>query len=149
MTAREELERPLRPHLARVVSVGLGVLVVLGAVGLVVGLPAIGQPLTVGDHVGIVVLTLVICWFLYRQATVAALPDAEGLTVRNLFVTRRLVWEEIVSVRFGPDRPWGYLDLDDGESVPVMALQQADGERGRLLARRLATLVALHEAEDR
>lgn len=149
MAAREELERALRPYLVRVVSVGLGVLVALGAVGLILGLPAVGQPLTAGDLAGIVLIALAICWFLYRQATVAALPDAEGLTVRNLLVTRRLLWAEIVSVRFGPDRPWGYLDLADGESVPVMALQQADGERGRLLARRLATLVALHEAEDR
>lgn len=149
MTARDELERPLRPHLARVVSVVLAVLVVLGAVGLIFGLPAIGQPLTLTDHVGIVAVTVLICWFLYRQATVAAVPDATGLTVRNLFTSRRLEWAQIVSVRFGQDRPWGYLDLDDGESVPVMALQQADGERGRALARRLATLVALHEAEDR
>ena len=41
------------------------------------------------------------------------------------------------------------LDLADGDTLAVMAIQGADGERGRVEATRLATLVAEHEAPDR
>ncbi|MDD9205877.1 PH domain-containing protein [Georgenia sp. 10Sc9-8] len=146
MSSREELERPIRPRYARIVGLVLGVLTVLGAVAIMVLVPLVaGVPLGPVDYLGTTALALLICWFLYRQASVAAVPDDDGLTVRNLFLTRTVTWPEIVSVRFGQDRPWGYLDLAEGEELAVMALQQADGAYGRTEARRLATLVALHE----
>ena len=146
MSSREELERPVRPRYARIVGAVLAVLTFLGAVAIMVLVPLVaGVPLGPVDYLGTAALAVLICWFLYRQASVVAVPGDGGLTVRNLFLTRTVTWPEIVSVRFGPDRPWGYLDLADGEALAVMALQQADGAHGRAEARRLATLVALHE----
>ena len=69
------------------------------------------------------------------------MPDGAGLTVRNLLLTRRVEWAEIVSVRFGQGRPWVSLDLADGTTLAVMAIQAADGARAAREARRLATLV--------
>jgi hypothetical protein len=129
--------RPFRPHLARIVSWGL-VAVVLVATGLLV---VVMPELTALDRTGFVLLGLLISWFCWRQASVCAVPDERGLTVRNLLVTTHLEWEQIVSVRFG-DRPWVQLDLADGDTLAVMGVQRADGERARAEARRLATLVA-------
>ena len=53
-------------------------------------------------------------------------PDAEGLVVRNLFTTRAGV-AEIVGVQFAGGAPWVTLDLDDTDTVAVMAIQKADG----------------------
>ncbi|NTW42450.1 MAG: PH domain-containing protein, partial [Cellulomonadaceae bacterium] len=81
------------------------------------------------DRAGIVGFGVLVAWFLTRQASVSARPDAQGLTVRNLMVTRHLKWGEIVSVRFGQGRPWVQLDLADGDTLAVMGIQRADGVR--------------------
>lgn len=138
---------PFRPRAARLVCGALAVVVLGGTVALALLLPGVSagrQSLL--DRLGIVVFGLLLAWFLVRQAQVRALPDDDGLTVRNLFFTRRLAWNEIVSVRFGQGRPWVQLDLADGDTLAVMGVQAADGRRAVAEARRLATLVALHSS---
>ena len=92
---------------------------------------------------------LLIAGFCWRQASVRATVDDEGVTVRNLVYSRRLEWAEIVSVRFGSGRPWVQLDLSDGDTLAVMGIQRADGAYAEAEARRLATLVAQHTATPR
>lgn len=150
MDAADPLHRPLRPRAARLVCVPLAALSLAMMVGLAVGLPALtGVRLGAGDQVGFVGLGAAMAWFLLLEAGVRAVPGPDGLVVRNLLRTRRLAWAEIVSVRFGPDRPWVLLDLADGDTLAVMAVQRADGDRARAEARRLATLVALHSGTAR
>ncbi len=72
---------------------------------------------------------LLVAWFLSRQAMVRAVPDGDGLMVRNLVVTRHVAWAEIVSVRFGQGRAWAQLDLADGDTLAVMGMQASDGAR--------------------
>lgn len=148
--AADPLHRPLRPRAARLVCLPLAAASLAMMVGLAVGLPALtGVELGAGDRIGFVTMGVLIAWFLLREAGVRADPDAEGLLVRNLVRSRRLAWAEIVSVRFGPDRPWVLLDLADGDTLAVMAVQRADGDRARAEARRLATLVSLHSGTTR
>ncbi|MCL3862806.1 PH domain-containing protein [Actinotalea sp. K2] len=147
---RAELHRPFRPRAARWVSWVFGVLVVVVLGSIVVVLPSEGpvaaSPL---DRAGIAAFAALVVWFLGRQAGVRADPDEDGLTVRNLVVRRRLDWGQVVSVRFGQGRPWVQLDLDDGDTLAVMAIQRADGLLAAAEAQRLATLVALHSTTDR
>ncbi len=77
------------------------------------------------------------------------MPDAEGLTVRNLVVTRRVPWGEVADVRFDDGAPWVTIDLTDDDELAVMAIQRADGETARAEARRLGSLVARHRAGGR
>ena len=142
--------RSFRPRAARVVSAVFALLFLGGAVALVVLLPqvAAGRD-SWGDRVGILAFALLVVWFLVRQAGVRADPDDDGLTVRNLVQTRKVAWTQVVSVRFGGGRPWVQLDLDDGETLAVMAVQQADGAFAMNEARRLSTLVALHSVTPR
>ncbi|MBC3762052.1 PH domain-containing protein [Quadrisphaera sp. RL12-1S] len=129
--------RPLRgPRVARVLGVAAVVLFsVLAAT-------VVGQ--TAWDRVGFVVVGLAVMAFAEMQARVVAVPDEHGLFVRNLVHRRRLEWAEVVGVSFGGGRPWVQLDLSDGDTLAVMGVQRADGERGVAEADRLATLVALH-----
>ncbi|GEN78890.1 PH domain-containing protein [Actinotalea fermentans] len=146
----DPLHRSFRPRAARLVCLPLAAVSLALMVGLAVGLPAVtGVRLGWGDRVGFVALGALIAWFLLREAGVRADPDGETLVVRNLLRTRRLAWAEIVSVRFGPDRPWVSLDLAGGDTLAVMAVQHADGDRARGEARRLATLVARHSGTAR
>ncbi len=144
------LDAPFRPRLARWVTVVMGVLVIVGAVVLVVLLPTDGPTrYSAGDRAGILVVGGLIAWFCQRQATVRAVPGPDGLTVRNLVVTRTIVWAEIVSVRFGQGRPWVQLDLADGDTIAVMGVQRSDGPSAEREARRLATLVAVRTRTTR
>ncbi|MBO9556159.1 MAG: PH domain-containing protein [Cellulomonas sp.] len=131
---------PFRPRFARLVTLGLVAVVLVLTAALILALPN-AEPL---DRAGFALVGLLIAWFCWRQATVRAVPDEDGLTVRNLMITTRLTWPEIVSVRFGSGRPWVQLDLADGDTLAVMGIQRADGELAEAEARRLATLVALH-----
>lgn len=91
---------------------------------------------------------VLIAGFLWRFASIRAVPSREGLLVRNLFLTRRLAWAEIVRVQFGGGAPWASLDLDDTDTLAVMAIQKADGPHGRALASRLAALIQVHSRTD-
>jgi Bacterial PH domain len=146
VNAREELHAPFRSRRGRLVgrigAVGQAV-VLFGAAAL---LPWSG-PNTVGwlDRAGFVLVALLVGWGLLRLAGVSAVPSESGLVVRNVLLTRRLEWAEVVGLHFGDGDPWVLLDISDGDTLAVMAIQRADGEPARQEARRLATLVALHE----
>jgi hypothetical protein len=116
--------------------------------GVAVGLGAAGEwgP---GDQLVLVAFGAGIAAFLLRYAGIRAVPDADGLTVRNLVVTRRVAWDDVVEVRFPEGAPWVSLELDDGDDLAVMAVQRSDGDRSRQEARRLAALVARHRARGR
>jgi hypothetical protein len=146
----DDLHRPFTPRLARWVAWAVAVAVVALALVLALALPSVaGDRVGTGDRVGIAAFGALVGWFLVRQATVRAVPGDQGLVVRNLLLTRRVAWAEVVSVRFGQGRPWVQLDLADGDTLAVMAIQAADGAWAMVEAGRLATLVALHSATER
>lgn len=132
--------RPFRPRGTRIVALALAVIVpvVLVGMGLVVRAG-------IWDLAGFLALGLLVSWVLWRMGSVKAVPGAEGLVVRNVFLTTRLSWAQIVSLRFG-DRPWPQLDLTDGDTLAVMGMQRSDGAFAQAEARRLAGLIEEHEA---
>ena len=138
-------DRPFRPRLARVVTLAIAAAVLVLTVLLVAALTRVPP----GDRTGIGLVGLAVAWFCWLESAVAARPDEDGLTVRNLLVVRRLDWAQIVDVRFGEGRPWVQLDLADGDTLAVMAIQRADGPAAQREAKRLATLVARHTATGR
>ncbi len=75
-------------------------------------------------------------------------PSPNGLVVRNVVRREELSWAQIVAVRFGDAEPWVTLDLSDGDTVAVMAIQRADGARAMAEARRLAGLVEQNSRTD-
>ncbi|HEY6737220.1 MAG TPA: PH domain-containing protein [Actinopolymorphaceae bacterium] len=122
------------------VAVGAGLLV--AALAMWFGLPAEERALFSGVQVVTLLLFLgALLGGLYGIGRTRLTADTEGLTVVNAFRTHRLVWPQVVRVNFGAGDPWVVLDLDDGTTVSVMALQSADGERARRSARALAALV--------
>jgi hypothetical protein len=95
----------------------------------------------VGDQLALVGLGLALAAFLGRYASIKAVPDDAGLTVRNLMLTRSVTWDEIIEVRFPDGAPWVTVELDDGDELAVMAIQRADGQVARDEALRLARMV--------
>ncbi|GAA2723602.1 PH domain-containing protein [Cellulomonas aerilata] len=143
---RARLYAPFRPRAARVVSLVLAVAVAVGTAALLIALRDFFNPF---DMVGVGLFGGGIAWFCWREASVRADVDEQGIVVRNLMLTRRLAWAQVVSVRFGSGRPWVQLDLADGDVLAVMGVQQADGAHARAEAGRLAALVAIHTRTPR
>jgi hypothetical protein len=147
---RELLHVPFRPLRARRVSrlIAATEFVVVGVPALFVARSGPGA-FSWGDRLAILALGALIAAVILRFSMLSAVPSEDGFVVHNILRTTRLEWAQIVSVRFGGGNPWVLLDLDDGETMAVMAIQRADGTRGEGEARRLATLVALHSQTPR
>jgi len=134
-----DLPVTFRPRLARLVVYTLGALVLVGCVGMALIVSGEGWSLPYRVAMAGTALPIVaVLWLLGRPRVDA---DAGGVTVVNLIYRHRLEWAQIVEVRLRVGDPWVMLELDDAETLPVMALQAADGERGRRMAGELRALV--------
>jgi hypothetical protein len=138
-------DAPFRPRRGRVMPLVMAAVTVVLCAAVAVGMRASGQ-WALGDQLSLLGFGAALAAFLLRYAGIRAVPDAEGLTVRNLVVTRRVAWDEVVEVTFREGAPWVTLELADDDELAVMAVQRADGELARAEAHRLAALVDRHRA---
>jgi len=136
-------EAPFRPRRGRVLPLVMGGVAVAVCSIVAIGMGVSGE-WQVGDQLALVGLGLGLAAFLGRYASIKGVPDAAGLTVRNLMLTRTVAWDEILEVRFPDGAPWVTLELDDGDELAVMAIQRADGQVARDEALRLARIVDRH-----
>lgn len=133
---------PFRPKRGRAVALGVvwASLALFGAIAVVIPTQVDGR-WGLADRLMFFGLGVAIAALAWRYAAIVAVPSRAGLVVRNLVVTRTLEWPEIVGIQFGGGEPWVSLDLDDGDTLAVMAIQKADGEIAGREASRLAALV--------
>ena len=136
---------PFVPRRGPLVAIALAVAVAAMSVGLAL---FVTGTVRWWDRAGFLVVGAAVVWFLYRQATVRAVPTPTGLTVRNLLYTRTVAWQDVVDVRYGGGRPWVQLELADGDVLAVMGVQRADGPSADAEAGRLATLAAVGPRGD-
>ncbi|MEO7060623.1 MAG: PH domain-containing protein [Lapillicoccus sp.] len=135
--------RVFRSRRGRVVASTMGVL----AVVIFVAIAATLEGATPTDRILISAFGIAIAGMCWRYATISATPTRGSLVVRNLLTTRTLTWPQVLKVQYGGGAPWVTLELDDTDTVAVMAIQRADGEVSNAEASRLAALVqALGEA---
>ena len=140
-----DLYAPFRPRRGRAVAMTMATLSVVIFTGFAVlaPTPAEGGSFSVGDRIMMVALGVAIAAFLWRYTAIKAVPDEQGIDIRNLLLSRRVEWEEVEAVRFHGGAAWPVLALHDGDEVAVMAVQKADGRSSASDATRLASLVGL------
>lgn len=142
-----------RPRQVRVISIVGAIAVTSGFAILSVALLVVGwEPWTVLDMVWMNLLGILFGAALLRIADIQARPTETGLVVKNMVRTRHFEWGQILGVAFSPegDDPWPLLDLTDGTTCAVMAIQQADGPRAQMEVARLRMLIKryTHFKED-
>jgi hypothetical protein len=69
--------------------------------------------------------------------------DEAGVEVRNVLITRRLPWTEVLAVSFPDGQRWARLELPDDEYLSLTAIQLVDGRHAVVAMDRLR---ALHRA---
>lgn len=126
------LPRTWRPFGVRLAGVALGTGLLVICLFAWIGLPdEIRDQVTFLQRTTLVLLGLLAfsAWFaLVRSRAVAT--DG-GLTVVNGYRRREFEWAELVAIHLPPGAPWAILDLADGTTCPVMAIQGSDGARAR------------------
>ena len=88
------------------------------------------------DRVGLGLAGLLFALVLVLLARPVARADREGLTVVNFVRRRRLEWAEILGVNLRRGDPWVLLDLADGGTLAVVAIQPGSGLRQAVRAAR-------------
>ena len=69
------------------------------------------------------------------------LASESGLLVVNGYRRREYEWAEIVSIHLPAGAPWATIDLADGTSASLLAIQGSDGVRARTAVRTLRSLI--------
>ncbi|MDO5644902.1 MAG: PH domain-containing protein [Dermabacter sp.] len=135
-----------RPRVARRWALGIGALVLAASIVMAVVLPAENSHWS--DRLGFLLFGAVVAWFCHRQADVQIAATPEGVRVKNLFSTARFTWPELFAVSFPEGDPWAHLDLANGDTVALMALQRADGAYGVAQARAFNALIARYGTSE-
>ncbi len=144
------LPRSYRPLGTRVVAATAAVGMTVAMVVLWESLPAsVRADFTEFQRVTLLVFFAAMLLILFALFRTSARADDSGLRVVNGYRTHRLEWAEIISVSLHPNRPWAMLDLADGGTLAVMAIQSADGARASRSARELAGVIAERSRADR
>jgi hypothetical protein len=92
------------------------------------------------DQVAMVLLGLLMALGILALTLARVRADADGVEVRNLLVTRRLPWSQVLEVSFPDGSRWARLELPDDEYLPVTAIQLVDGPRAVTAIRQLRAL---------
>ena len=133
---------PFVPRRGRIVAISLAVAAIALFTFIGVFIPATAiHDFKVFDRILFASIGWVLAALFFRYATIKAVPTRDGLTVRNLFLTRTVTWPQIMEVQFGHGMPWPTLELNDADTLAVMAIQRSDGPRSIQESARLSALV--------
>ena len=87
------------------------------------------------------------CWYALVRSRVTA--DDHGVTVVNGYRRREFEWSEVIAINLRRGAPWAGMDLSDGTSISLLAIQGSDGQRAVRAVHELRRLVAEHSRTDR
>lgn len=93
------------------------------------------------DIVWMNLLGLLFGFVVWRVGAIEARPSQKGLTVRNIFSTHFYEWNQIIDAHLPLSSSWAVLDLNDGTTTSVMAIQHSDAGRAQNEINRLRTLI--------
>jgi len=92
-------------------------------------------------------LLALVGWYALVRSRVTA--DDHGVTVVNGYRRRVFEWSQVLAINLRRGAPWAGLDLSDGTSVSLFAIQGSDGQRAVRAVRELRELVAANTQVDR
>ncbi len=127
----------LRPRAVRVAAYLSAAITMAGMIGGAVLIPSFQW----GGRLGLVAVGVLVVIFCHLEASVTVTARPEVLVVRNLMSTRTLEWAEVIGISFPMGDPWAHLDLADGSTLALQAIQRYDGDRAIAAAHLLLRLV--------
>lgn len=77
----------------------------------------------------------------YALARSRVVASEAGVRVVNGYKQRDYEWAEIISIHLPAGAPWATIDLADGNTASMLAIQGSDGARARAAVRSLRALI--------
>ena len=81
------------------------------------------------DQIAMVLLGALISCGVLSLTRARVVADAEGVRVRNVVGERLFPWQVVRAVRLDDGASWASLDLQDDDTVGLLAVQTNDGDR--------------------
>jgi hypothetical protein len=135
------------PHTWRPLGVRVAVLFFGGMLLLVCAFawfgfdPSIRARFTIFQRSTLVALGLLAGSVAYALGRSRVVAEEDGLTVVNGYRRHVYDWAQVVAVRLPQGAPWATLDLADGTTMSVLAIQGSDGDRARVAVHALRALI--------
>lgn len=126
-----------RPVAVRFAAYASGLIVLLGMIGGAIVLTSFQW----GGRLALVVIGVLVLLFCHLEASVKVTAHPDRLAVRNVWRTRTFDWPEVIGVSFPMGDPWAMINLADGHTHPLNAIQRYDGKRAIAGAHRLQHLI--------
>jgi hypothetical protein len=131
-----------RPFGVRMAGIVFGSALAVVCVAAWISFPAsVKADFTVLQRITTVFLILLFAAAEYGVMRSRAVATEAGLLVVNGYRQHRFEWAQVVAIHMPPGAPWAVLDLDDGETCSVMAIQGSDGARAKKAVRELRALL--------
>lgn len=146
------MERPRtwRPLGARMVAIGGGVLLAIIALGFWFALPGnLRAKFTISERITLVGLGVLAFAVLFAIARCRVTASTERLLVVNAYRVRAYEWAEVLGISLRRGAPFATLDLADGSSLSVFAIQGSDGHRAIRAVQEIRALIESETPTDR
>jgi Bacterial PH domain len=144
------LPKVYRPLGARMVSAVAGSVIVAIVAFLWLMLPAnVRAEFGWFDRITLLAVFVCIIAVLYGVFRTRVTASERGISVTNGYRRHDFDWAEVVALSLTSHRPWALVDLTDGSTLAVMALQTSDGPRATRLAHEISAMIAVRNRLDR
>jgi hypothetical protein len=144
MTAPEVVSLPhtWRPFGARIAVIFFGTMLVVICAFAWFGFdPEIRAKFTLFQRSTIVFIGLLYAVAGYALARSRVVASEAGLVIVNGYKRREYEWAEVISIHLPAGAPWATIDLADGTTASMLAIQGSDGNRARDAVRTLRSLI--------
>lgn len=88
-----------------------------------------GQQFGRSDQIAFFCIGLLLAWAVLQFTRVRVEADEAGLRVRNYVGEKAVPWQVVAGVRMDAGSPWASLDLQDDDTIALLAVQANDGAR--------------------
>jgi hypothetical protein len=136
----------IRPRRLLVVCriAGVVLLVVFGVLAVLLRRgTAGGEQFGVGDQIAFFGIGVLLAGAVLQFTRARVVADERGLQIRNYVGERVIPWQVVAGVRLDDGSPWASLDLQDDDTIALLAVQANDGVHAVEAVLELRRLLAL------
>jgi Bacterial PH domain len=86
-----------------------------------------GEQFGIGDQIAFFAIGVLLAWAVLQFTRARVVADERGLQIRNYVGEKVIPWQVVAAVRLDDGSPWASLDLQDDDTVALLAVQANDG----------------------
>jgi hypothetical protein len=88
-----------------------------------------GEHFGIADQVAFFLIGVLLSAVVLQFTRVRVVADLRGVRVRNYVGEKFVPWQVVAGVRLDDGSPWASLDLQDDDTIALLAVQANDGAR--------------------